>query len=91
MSTTSPPTSATVDDMTTPPRPPRKAGNPDGSKWRSTPVAKRKRKPMSVNLSDAARAEVERQAVEQHDGNKSQAVEAAIWLAAPPERRPVKP
>lgn len=41
-------------------------------------------------LTPEARVELQRQADERHDGNQSAAIEAAIWAAAPLERRPAE-
>lgn len=40
-------------------------------------------------ISRAALVELERQADKKHDGNKSAAIEAAIWRGALPERQPL--
>jgi len=53
------------------------AGNPVDSKWRATPRALRNRKPLSVTLSDGARAKLERLAAKA-DLTLSAAVEALV-------------
>ena len=53
------------------------AGNPDGSKWKVTLQKKRKRKLVTITLSDEARALLE-WAAEERAQNKSEIVEDLI-------------
>lgn len=67
--------------VTKTPRAPRKAGNPPGSKWRSTPNDLRHRKRTEFTLSAEALAEVERLAA-LNAGNRSAGVDALLLASA---------
>lgn len=53
-------------------------GNPKHSKWFSTPVEKRVRKPVTVTLSEEARKKLARLCEQHEDGTMSAVVEDLI-------------